>query len=73
MYGFGFDPEVAGGFQDADLEMRELEAEANRQARRERRDLTCPTCKTPNALTPLQAKRRHQCDDCADRDEGRWG
>jgi hypothetical protein len=27
-YGFGYDPEVPGGFQDADLEMAELEESA---------------------------------------------
>ena len=29
MYGFGHDPEVPAGYQDADLEMRELEEQAN--------------------------------------------
>ena len=28
-YSFGYDPEVPGGFQDADIEMRELEERAN--------------------------------------------
>lgn len=27
-YGFGYDPELPAGFQDADLEMRELEDRA---------------------------------------------
>ncbi len=27
-YGFGYDEELPGGFQDADLEMREFEARA---------------------------------------------
>jgi hypothetical protein len=35
-YGFGYDPEVPGGFQDADLEMREFEDRAVEQRERER-------------------------------------
>ena len=34
------------------------------------RNLTCPTCKEPNRLTPADAARGYQCDRCADRDEG---
>lgn len=33
------------------------------------RNLPCPTCGTPNVLTPLDARRGYQCDRCADRDE----
>ena len=29
-YGFGFDPEVPAGYQDADIEMAELREAANR-------------------------------------------
>jgi hypothetical protein len=35
------------------------------------RDLSCPTCKEPNKLTPRDKAKGYQCDDCADRDEGR--
>jgi hypothetical protein len=35
------------------------------------RNLPCPTCGRPNALTPLDEERGYQCDRCADRDEGR--
>lgn len=35
-YGFGFDPELPTGFQDADIEMRELEEWAN--------EPRCPAC-----------------------------
>lgn len=74
MYGFGYDEELPAGFQDADLEMAELEAEGNRIAREEARrgsklSLTCPTCKTPDALSPRQAARGYQCNACADRDD----
>lgn len=31
MYGFGHDPEVPAGYQDADIEMRELEEQAREE------------------------------------------
>lgn len=34
------------------------------------RDLSCPTCKEPNRLTPRDKKLGYQCNACADRDEG---
>lgn len=34
------------------------------------RNLPCPTCKRPNRLTPADARRGYQCDDCADSEEG---
>jgi hypothetical protein len=37
------------------------------------RNLPCPTCKTPNVLTPADRRRGYQCDDCADRAEGGYG
>ena len=37
------------------------------------RNLSCPTCKEPNKLTPKDKSRGYQCDDCADRDEGFGG
>lgn len=37
------------------------------------RNLTCPTCKTPNVLTARDAAKGYQCDRCADRDEGLLG
>lgn len=33
------------------------------------RNLPCPTCKTPNVLTPKDVANSYQCDRCADRDE----
>lgn len=37
------------------------------------RNLPCPTCKEPDRLTTADAARGYQCDDCADRAEGRGG
>lgn len=34
------------------------------------RNLPCPTCHTPNMLTPADKARGYQCDACADRAEG---
>jgi hypothetical protein len=39
--------------------------------RRNPRNLPCPTCKAENRLTPLDKARGYQCDECADRAEGR--
>ena len=39
--------------------------------RRTPRIFPCPTCKRPNMLTSADVRRHYQCDDCADRDEGR--
>lgn len=33
------------------------------------RDLPCPTCGSPNRLTPADAALDYQCDTCADRAE----
>lgn len=33
----------------------------------------CPTCKEPNKLTPLDVRRGHQCNDCADLCESTGG
>lgn len=72
-YGFGYDEELPAGYQDADLEMAEFEAEANRIAAEEKRrgklSLTCPTCKREDALSPRQAARGYQCNSCADRED----
>lgn len=35
------------------------------------RNLPCPTCGTPNVLTPLDRRANYQCNRCADRDEGK--
>jgi hypothetical protein len=35
------------------------------------RNLPCPTCGKPNRLTPKDRALGYQCDECADRDEGR--
>jgi len=35
------------------------------------RDLPCPTCKQPDRLTPADVSLGYQCDECADRAEGR--
>ena len=39
--------------------------------RRNPRNLPCPTCGEPNRLTPLDRARGYQCDEGADRAEGR--
>jgi len=39
-------------------------------SKRNPRNLPCPTCGTPNVLTPADRARGYQCDSCADRDEG---
>lgn len=33
------------------------------------RNLPCPTCETPNVLTPADEARGYQCNRCADRAE----
>ena len=35
------------------------------------RNLPCPTCEKPNKLTPADRRQGYQCDECADRAEGR--
>jgi ribosomal protein L37AE/L43A len=35
------------------------------------RNLPCPNCRKPNRLTRIDKLRGYQCDDCADRAEGR--
>lgn len=35
------------------------------------RNLPCPTCGEPNKLTPADQQQGYQCNQCADRDEGR--
>lgn len=37
------------------------------------RNLPCPTCGRKNKLTPKDRALGYQCDECADRDEGRGG
>lgn len=37
------------------------------------RNLPCLTCGEPNRLTPKDRALHYQCDDCADRAEGRGG
>jgi len=32
----------------------------------------CPTCGKPNKLTKLDVLHHYQCDECADRAEGRY-
>ncbi len=32
----------------------------------------CPTCKSPNRLTPADVALGYQCDSCADRAEQGW-
>jgi hypothetical protein len=39
-------------------------------SKRNPRNLPCPSCKTPNVLTPADRRAGYQCDRCADRDEG---
>lgn len=35
------------------------------------RNLPCPTCREPDRLTPEDRSLGYQCDECADRAEGR--
>ena len=45
---------------------------ALRRARRGNpRNRPCPTCGQVNKLTPADVRLGYQCDECADRDEGR--
>ncbi len=37
-----------------------------------KRDKPCPTCKAKNRLTAKDVSLGYQCDDCADRAEGRY-
>jgi len=37
------------------------------------RNCPCPTCKQPDRLTPADVRRHYQCDECADRAEGKMG
>ena len=37
------------------------------------RNLPCPTCGEDDRLTPEDARLGYQCDECADRAEGRGG
>lgn len=37
------------------------------------RNLPCPTCKSPNRLTPKDRALGYQCDSCADKAERGWG
>lgn len=37
------------------------------------RNLPCPTCDTPNVLTPADRELGYQCDRCADAAEGIGG
>jgi len=43
-----------------------LRAETTRNPR----NRPCPTCKTPNVLTPADVARGYQCNRCADAEEG---
>lgn len=49
----------------------ELASTSRRLARGEKRrvDRTCPTCKTPFALTELEARKGYQCQACTSREE----
>jgi hypothetical protein len=38
-------------------------------SKRNPRNLPCPTCKTPDMLTPADRAAGYQCDRCADPDE----
>lgn len=33
------------------------------------RNLPCPSCGSPNRLTPIDVRNHYQCNNCADRDE----
>lgn len=63
------------GWDDDDCEDRSMFADpgGNSALRAETpnnpRNLPCPTCGTPNVLTPEDKRRGYQCDSCADRAE----
>lgn len=42
-------------------------------SKRNPRNLPCPTCGTPNVLTPADRAKGYQCNACADHDEGAFG
>ena len=41
-------------------------------SKRNPRNLPCPTCGTPNRLTPADRAAGYQCDACADAAERGW-
>jgi hypothetical protein len=64
-------------YYDYDSEDRSMFADPGgrsalrRATRRNPRNLPCPTCGAKNRLTPVDRAHGYQCDECADRAEGR--
>jgi hypothetical protein len=66
------------GYDDRDDDRIEFADPGGRSALRAAtktnpRNLPCPNCKKKNRLTPADRARGYQCDECADRAEGRMG
>lgn len=71
------DDEEYGAFEEGEeIEGRQMFAEpggnsALRAATRDNpRNLPCPSCGTPDVLTPADRARSYQCDRCSDMAEG---
>jgi len=65
------------GYDDRDDDRIEFADPGGRSALRAAsktnpRNLPCPNCKKKNRLTPADRARGYQCDECADRAEGRY-
>ncbi len=61
--GFGYDPELPDGYQEADIEMRELE-EAGRIADGRRKRGECIDCGISGAHSPIEPETG-LCEACA--------
>lgn len=55
---------------EGEMIKRQAMAERSLARLKKRLDLTCPTCKTPNALSLAEARKGYQCNRCADLEEG---
>lgn len=73
----GYRDEYDGGYPDEyhgpDFAEPGGRSALRRAHKRNPRNLPCPTCGSPNRLTPADRAQGYQCDSCADRAEGRGG
>lgn len=51
-----------------DFERKQFDAKMHKGGKKH----SCPTCKQPKRLSDEQKKRRYQCDECADKEEGAY-
>ena len=58
-------------FDDEDLDCNFADPGGSSALRAGVRNRPCPTCKEPDRLTDEDVGRGYQCDECADRAEGR--